>query len=210
MIHHSLCQQVVSKTFFVIKTKKKYSLPADSNLIELLASQPVSKPFASAHLTTGASIYFASCTTSFRERRVVKLSLCSYHRQLFAYTVTPRDVFILRSCLYDKNAASVTNSNAKWWKEFQLRKCFRFFPSTFPLYISEDDVRIGVMAAMCLWELNSKIRFHKDSGDNKESADIKIKFGRSQFELFYLFSLWKTNALFVKIDLQFLLTKSAW
>ena len=60
------------------------------------------------------------------------------------------------------------------------RDVFRFFPDTFPSSLSRSQIKIGVLSAMCIWEMNSRIRFVRNLRDNEDRADVRIGFGRSE------------------------------
>nr|XP_018670901.1 uncharacterized protein LOC100177786 isoform X2 [Ciona intestinalis] len=57
---------------------------------------------------------------------------------------------------------------------------YSFFPNTYPSdgSISRTDIEKGITAAMCLWEMNSNVRFTGNLGPGVSSADVTISFGR--------------------------------
>ena len=77
---------------------------------------------------------------------------------------------------------------------------FSFFPNTYPSQVRTEDVRRGVLAAMCVWEMNSKIRFNIELQNGNEDANIRIKFGESKliFSIFALLGLKNLSTTFGK------------
>ena len=73
--------------------------------------------------------------------------------------------------------------------QYQLASCIcSFHTSTFRAVkkIDKDDIFYGVLAAMCMWEQNSNIRF-KRTAENEPYADIKIAFGSGSCVQFIMF-----------------------
>lgn len=78
----------------------------------------------------------------------------------------------------NKTAKRFTSINRKKSKN-QIFYVFNSFDrNSFPSYLSPTEVRKAIVAAMCIWEQNSRIRFHFRGPNYDANADIRIQFGR--------------------------------
>ncbi|XP_076805352.1 uncharacterized protein LOC143449147 isoform X3 [Clavelina lepadiformis] len=55
---------------------------------------------------------------------------------------------------------------------------YSFVSSTYPESLNGQDIEHGILAAMCLWELNSNVRFSENVGGNIKIADVVFGFGK--------------------------------